>query len=229
MASVPFAVRDPVVPVPYSTTARARRVDHVGMQRQPEVVVRPEHQRRPALDDDFAGPEHALDDGQARHGGSVRERLRHAVRRRAVCRADPSASLSYASASALSLGSSSPRQRRPPLLRRRALHLAARRPARPFRSARSRPRRRTGRTDRRCGAEPSRSATSADTVPLGSTTMTTRSARPAPAVPNATTRPRRTPARSSTAHSRSCGWYFRPFTMMTSFARPQTNSSPSDR
>jgi len=43
------------------------------------------------------------------------------------------------------------------------------------------------------------------TVPLGSTTITTRSACPLSVAPKATTRPRRTPPIPSTAHSRSCG------------------------
>jgi hypothetical protein len=50
----------------------AGRRDHVGVQREAQVVVRAEHQRGPALDDHFAGPQHAVDDGQPRQGGSVR-------------------------------------------------------------------------------------------------------------------------------------------------------------
>ena len=74
------------------TRARARRrgLDHVGMQRQAEIVVRAEHQRRPAADDDFARAEHPIDDRLAGHRGRRRRTSRGAARSRAACRADPS-------------------------------------------------------------------------------------------------------------------------------------------
>ena len=173
------------------------------------------------------GPEHAIDDRQARHRRAVRERRAALSRSPAACRADPSTPLIACVPSPIAAG----RQFAALVarLRRRPLHFAAGRAADRAAAARSPPRRRRARTGRRSRRRIASVSTSAGTVPLGSTTITTRSAWPLavgaerdhPAAPHA--------GESSTAHSRSCGWYFRPLTMMMSFARPQTNSSPPDR
>src|SRR5205085_964475 len=57
------------------------RRDDVRMERQPQVIVRPEHERGAAVDDDFARADHALDDGQARHRRARLEFAQPAVNR----------------------------------------------------------------------------------------------------------------------------------------------------
>ena len=51
----------------------ARRLDDLGVQRQPEVIVRAEHQRRAAVDDDLAGAEDTFDHGRAGNRRARRE------------------------------------------------------------------------------------------------------------------------------------------------------------
>ena len=105
--------------------------DDVGVQREPEIIVRAEHQRRPPLHDDLAGTEHAID---RRSGLASRRRppaSRSARSRPAACREDPSAFRPTAPQPAR------PRPQRfvhqltafVSRFRRRALHFAARRPA----------------------------------------------------------------------------------------------------
>ena len=48
-----------------------RGFHHVGMKRQPEIVVGSEHQRRTAVDGHFARPNHAVDHRLARQGAAV--------------------------------------------------------------------------------------------------------------------------------------------------------------
>src|SRR5436190_888795 len=63
------------------TCAAVCRVDDVGMKREAEVIVRAEHQRRPAAHHDFARPEHLLDHRLARHRRAVREFFRASLDR----------------------------------------------------------------------------------------------------------------------------------------------------
>jgi hypothetical protein len=59
----------------------AGRRDDLGMQREAEVIVRPEHQRGPPLDDDLAGTEHTVDDRLSRPRPTVGEsRASHVYR-----------------------------------------------------------------------------------------------------------------------------------------------------
>jgi hypothetical protein len=48
-------------------------VGHRGVQRQAEIVVGSEHQRRPSLDNHFAGADDAFDDREAGHGVALGE------------------------------------------------------------------------------------------------------------------------------------------------------------
>jgi hypothetical protein len=57
----------------------ARRGPHFRVEREPQIVVRPEHQGAAAPDDDLGGAQHLVDDGVAREGG-LRVDLRPARR-----------------------------------------------------------------------------------------------------------------------------------------------------